>query len=93
MNERLRLELLSARDGLDLARQWALATANLYQQAVDTPMHFASQPEWKPRFERVICELTVFSHTGILQEIDLTDERRADSDSKHAHVPAAGMAE
>lgn len=69
MNERLRLELLSARDGLDTARQWALATANLYQQAIDTPAHFASQSEWRPRFERVICELTVFSQTGILQEM------------------------
>ncbi|CUS39502.1 hypothetical protein [Candidatus Nitrospira nitrificans] len=68
MTERMRLELLSARDGLDIARQWALSTANLYQQAVDTPLHFASQSEWRPRFERAIGELTLFSQTGIVQE-------------------------
>jgi hypothetical protein len=69
MNERTRLQLLSARVGLDAAKQWARSTANLYQQAVDTPAHFASQPEWRPRFERVVCELTIFSQTGILQEM------------------------
>ena len=69
MNERTRLKLLSARDGLDIARQWALSTANLYQQAMDRPAHFASQTEWRPRFERVICELTIFSQTGFLHEM------------------------
>ena len=69
MTERKRLELMSARDGLDIARQWALSTANLYQQAIDDPGQYASYAEWRPRFERVICELTVFSQTGILQEM------------------------
>ena len=69
MNERTRIEFLCARDGLDIARQWALSTANLYQQAIDDPGQYASYAEWRPRFERVICELTVFSQTGVLQEM------------------------
>ena len=69
MHERIRLEFLSARDGLDIARQWAMSTANLYQRAINDPGDFASHPEWRTRFERVICELTIFSQAGILQEM------------------------
>lgn len=65
MSERMRLAMLCDRDGEDAAKEWARSTAKLYQQAIDTPAHFASHQEWRPRFERVIRELTVFLQTGI----------------------------
>lgn len=86
MTERKRLELLSVRDGLDVARQWALSTANLYQQSIDTAAHFASRSEWRPRYVQVICELTIFSQTGIFQDMargngELIDDGQADADA------------
>lgn len=69
MNERMRLAFLSGRDGLDIARQWALSSANHYQQAIDTQTHFASQSDWRPRFTHDICELTICAQTGIYQDV------------------------
>jgi len=64
MSERTRLELLCVRDGVEAARQWARRTAQLYRQSIDDAAHFASQPDWKPRFERSICELMAFAERG-----------------------------
>ena len=66
MSERKRLELLCARDGPDAARQWAQWAAGLYRQSLGNPSHYASQPDWKPLFERSIRELTEFAEGGNL---------------------------
>lgn len=64
MSERLRLETLIARDGLEQARQWANKTADLYLSSFYEPSHYASQPDWKPLFEESIQELKYFADTG-----------------------------
>ena len=64
MSERLRLETLIARDGLELSKQWANKTADLYLSALSEPFHYASQPDWKPLFEESIQELKCFADTG-----------------------------
>jgi hypothetical protein len=66
MNERIRLETLCTRDGVDAARQWADWSTTLYRQSIRDPDHFASQPDWKPRFEQSIRELATFAETGVL---------------------------
>jgi hypothetical protein len=66
MTERLRLETLVARDGPDAAREWARRTAALYRQSISDPVHFASQPDWKPRFEQIIRELETFAESGVM---------------------------
>lgn len=66
MNEQVRLKHLSARDGQDVARQWAQWAAGLYRQSINDPKHYASQPDWKPLFERSILELAMFAESGIL---------------------------
>ncbi|WP_053378299.1 hypothetical protein [Nitrospira moscoviensis] len=66
MNERIRLERLCSRDGLEAARQWAQWAAGLYRQSLSDPMHYASQPDWRPLFERSLRELTLFAESGIL---------------------------
>jgi len=64
MSERLRLETLIARDGLEQAKQWANKTAALYLSSFSEPSHFASQPDWRPLFEKSIQELKRFAETG-----------------------------
>lgn len=66
MSERTRLETLSVRDGLDAAKQWAGRCADLYSQSITDPTHYASQPDWKPRFEQSIRELVAFAETGMV---------------------------
>jgi len=60
MNERIRLETLCVRDGTDVAKQWAQWAMQLYRQSSNDSTHFASQPDWKPRFEQIIRELALF---------------------------------
>ena len=64
MSERLRLETLIARDGLEHAKQWAKKTAVAYVLFLSEPAHYASQPDWKPLFENSIKELKLFAETG-----------------------------
>jgi hypothetical protein len=66
MTERVRLETLVSRDGLDAARAWARRTAALYRHSISDPAHFASQPDSKPRFEEIIRELETFADTGVI---------------------------
>jgi hypothetical protein len=60
MSERMRLETLCVQDGTDIAKQWARRAMQLYRQSIDDPTHFASQSDWKPRFEQSIWELAMF---------------------------------
>jgi hypothetical protein len=64
MSERLRLEALIARDGLEHAKQWVKKTAAVYILCLSEPSHYASQPDWKPLFENSIKELELFAETG-----------------------------
>jgi hypothetical protein len=66
MSERVRLETLCERDGLDAAKHWAQRTASLYRQSVSEPTHYASQADWKPLFEQSIRELAAFADTGVM---------------------------
>jgi len=66
MSERLRLETLIARDGVERAKQWATKTAGLYLSSFCEPSHYASQPDWKPLFEKSVQELKHFAETGKL---------------------------
>src|SRR5574341_504460 len=56
MSERLRLETLIGRDGLEQSKQWANKTVGLYLSSLSEPSHYASQPDWKPLFEESIQE-------------------------------------
>ena len=64
MSERLRLETLIARDGLEQCQQWANKTAGLYLSSFCDPSHYASQSDWKPLFEESVQELKDFADTG-----------------------------
>jgi hypothetical protein len=61
MSERIRLNLLCDRDGALVAREWAQQAAQLYGRCVENPFHFASQADWKSRFERSMHELAMFA--------------------------------
>jgi hypothetical protein len=67
MSERLRLETLIARDGLEDSKQWAKKTAVVYVLALSDPTHYASQADWRPRFQKSIEELTHFAETGTIR--------------------------
>jgi hypothetical protein len=64
MSERLRLENLIARDGLEQSKQWAKKTAVAYVLLVSEPSQYASQADWRPLFENSIKELKHFAETG-----------------------------
>ena len=64
MSERLRLETLIARDGVEQAKLWAKTTAIRYRLLISDPGHYASQPDWKPLFEESIQTLKHFVQTG-----------------------------
>ena len=66
MNERLRLETLCSRDGIKATREWAKATAVAYRLFISDATHYASQPNWRPLFEKSIRELKIFADTGVL---------------------------
>lgn len=66
MGERERLKTLVARDGMEAAKAWARRTAIIYGQSIGNPDHYASQPDWKPRFEQSIRELKLFAETGVI---------------------------
>lgn len=58
--------MLCARDGEDAAKDWALSTLQLYRQSVENLAHFASQADWKARFDHSIRELATFIERGTL---------------------------
>ncbi|MDF0665893.1 MAG: hypothetical protein P0119_07425 [Nitrospira sp.] len=64
MSERVRLTMLCDRDSLAVANEWARATLQLYRQAVRNPEHFASQADWKARFDQSMRELATFIERG-----------------------------
>ena len=66
MNERLRLETLCSRDGIKTTREWAKATAIAYRLYISDSNHYASQPDWRPLFDKSLRELTMFADTWVL---------------------------
>jgi hypothetical protein len=64
MSEHIRIDTLIARNGLQPTQEWARQTAALYRQSISDPLHFASQPDWKPQFERIIRVLEHLAETG-----------------------------
>lgn len=79
MSEQLRLKTLCDRDGMEAARQWAEWAARLYRNSIESPAHFASQADWKPRFEYSIRNLSMFAEQGRIQpaEVIHQDQRRS----------------
>lgn len=66
MGERMRLETLCARNGLDEARRWASWSATLYRRSILDSSHYASQPDFRIVFEQSICELESFAERGVM---------------------------
>ena len=64
MGERVRLETLCARDGMQEARRWASWAAALYRRVVLDQTHYASQPDFRHLFEQSSRELERFAETG-----------------------------
>lgn len=62
----MRLTMLCVRDGVDAAGEWAQSTLQLYRQSVGNPTHFASQSDWKARFEQSMQELAAFIEHGTM---------------------------
>ncbi len=65
MSEQMRLAMLCARDGEEAAKKWARSTVQLYRQSMENPAHFASQLDWKARFEGSMRELALFADHGL----------------------------
>ena len=53
-------------DGIKTTREWAKATAVAYRLYISDSNHYASQPDWRPLFEKSFRELKMFADTGIL---------------------------
>jgi hypothetical protein len=66
MTERLRLETLCSRDGIEATREWAKATAVAYRLYISDSNHYASQPDWRPLFENSVRALRMFADTGVI---------------------------
>lgn len=66
MDERVHLETLVARDGIEAARQWARWAATLYRGSVTDRAHYASQADRKPLFETTIIHLEAFADRGVI---------------------------
>lgn len=66
MSEQIRLAMLCDRDGKDAANEWAQSTLRLYRRSVEDPAHFASQTDWKARFDHSMRELAEFIEHGTL---------------------------
>lgn len=62
----MRLTMLCDRDGVDAAKAWAQSTLHIYRQSLENPAHFASQSDWKARFEQSMRELATFIDRGSL---------------------------
>ena len=51
-----RIGLLLGRDGHVTTRKWVERTAAIYQTALSQANHFASDPAYRPLFERAVRE-------------------------------------
>lgn len=51
-----RIAFLLRRDGDDATRLWVKRTAALYRDALAQPRHYASDPAYRPLFERAVRE-------------------------------------
>ena len=66
MDERMRLETLCARDGVDAAREWASWAAALYRRSILDSTHYASQPDFRDLFAQSIREFESFAESGVI---------------------------
>jgi hypothetical protein len=66
MNERLRHKMLYSRDGIKTTREWAKATDVAYRLYISDSNHYASQPDWRPLFEKSFRELKLVADTGVV---------------------------
>ena len=73
----MRLAMLRARDGEEVAKEWARSIVRLYRRSVENPAHFASQLDWKARFERSMQELATFVEHGTEHLAEIAQEERA----------------
>jgi hypothetical protein len=53
--EQARIDFLVRRDGVDAAVEWVRRTMPIYRQAVLNKRHFASTPDYRPRFIVSYC--------------------------------------
>lgn len=51
-----RIEFLLRRDGLEATRAWVERTLGIYREALSNPKGQASDPTYKPRFEKAVRE-------------------------------------
>lgn len=79
MSERLRLKTLCARNSEGAAKEWARSALQLYLQSIQNPAHFASQADWKTRFEQSMLELVTFVERGTLDTPEVTHDDRTQS--------------
>lgn len=70
--------MLCARDGEDAAKAWLRSTVELYRRSMENPAYFASQADWKARFEGSVQELTAFTEHGACEV--LRDDRAQSHD-------------
>jgi len=66
MGERIRLETLCARDGVEEARRWSSWAAALYRRSILDATHYASQPDFRSLFEQSSRELETFAESGVI---------------------------
>ena len=64
MTELQRVRRVIALQGEDRAREWARSIASIYLGLIKNPLHYASQSEWKPIFEKSAQELNRFAING-----------------------------
>lgn len=55
-SERHRITFLIQRDGYAKTRNWVEKTLGIYREAVSSPGSHASQPEFRPHFDKAIAE-------------------------------------
>lgn len=60
----MRLAMLYPRDCEEVAKEWACSALQLFRHCERNPAHFASQADWKVRFERSMRELATFVERG-----------------------------
>jgi len=53
--EQVRIDFLVQRDGVDSAVEWVRRTMRIYRQAVLNKRHFASTPDYRPKFIASYC--------------------------------------
>jgi hypothetical protein len=76
ITERVRLETLIARVGIEASREWARWAASLYRQSLNNPAHYASQAEKRPLFEESISQLERFVDKGVVPDVSRPCGRR-----------------